>query len=194
MKRGKSWGNAEEARGNKNPAMPWGLRDENCILLNEDCQSWGLSLNMAEVSVNSFRTSLYLGCIVGIIKVALLKTPSESLMDVVMQVNEFEQWIHNEYTNFGSSPVLSLNSSRARTSISASRLRFLSFEASTLSRSSSLDGILLFISLCIWLFGGKDTHYFPFHQMFGGISRHFFRHVSISKSEYCYLQWASTLM
>ena len=44
---------------------------------------------MAEVSVNSFRTSLYLGCIVGIIKVALLKTPSESLMDVVMQVNEF---------------------------------------------------------------------------------------------------------
>ena len=104
---------------------------------------------MAEVSVNSFRTSLYLGCIVGIINVALLKTPSESLMDVVMQVNEFEQWIHNEYTNFGSSPVLSLNSSRARTSISASRLRFLSFEASTLSRSSSLDGILLFISLCI---------------------------------------------
>ena len=36
---GKSWGNAEEARGNKNPAEPWGLRDENCILLNEDCQS-----------------------------------------------------------------------------------------------------------------------------------------------------------
>ncbi len=45
---------------------------------------------MAEVSVNSFRTSLYLGCIVGIINVALLKTPSESLIDVVMQVNEFE--------------------------------------------------------------------------------------------------------
>ena len=39
MKRGKSWGNAEEARENKNPAKPWGLRDENCILLNEDCQS-----------------------------------------------------------------------------------------------------------------------------------------------------------
>ena len=29
----------------------------------------------------------------------------------------------------------------------------------------------------------KDTHYFPFHQMFGGFSRHFFRHVSISKSD-----------
>ena len=54
------------------------------------CQSRGLSRNMAEVSVNSFRTSLYLGCIVGIINVALLKTPSESLIDVVMQVNEFE--------------------------------------------------------------------------------------------------------
>ena len=27
---GKCWGYAEEARGNKNPAMPWGLRDENC--------------------------------------------------------------------------------------------------------------------------------------------------------------------
>ena len=26
---GESWGNAEEARGNKNPAEPWGLRDEN---------------------------------------------------------------------------------------------------------------------------------------------------------------------
>ena len=39
MMRGKSWGNAEEARGNKNPAMPWGLRDENSILLNVDCQS-----------------------------------------------------------------------------------------------------------------------------------------------------------
>ena len=39
MMRGKYWGNAEEARGNKNPAEPWGLRDENCILLNEDCQS-----------------------------------------------------------------------------------------------------------------------------------------------------------
>ena len=25
---GESWGNAEEARGNKNPAEPWGLRDE----------------------------------------------------------------------------------------------------------------------------------------------------------------------
>ena len=56
----------------------------------KSCQSWGLSLNMAEVSVNSFRTSLYLGCIVGIIKVALLKTPSESLIEVVMQVNELE--------------------------------------------------------------------------------------------------------
>ena len=110
---------------------------------------------MAEVSVNSFRTSLYLGCIVGIINVALLKTPSESLMDVVMQVNEFEQWIHNEYTNFGSSPVLSLNSSRARTSISASRLRFLSFEASTLSSSSSLDGISLLILFRILCFRGQ---------------------------------------
>ena len=39
MMRGKYWGNAEEARENKNPAKPWGLRDENCILLNEDCQS-----------------------------------------------------------------------------------------------------------------------------------------------------------
>ena len=29
----------------------------------------------------------------------------------------------------------------------------------------------------------KDSAKFPFHQMFGGISRHFFRHVSISKSE-----------
>ena len=26
---GESEGNAEEARGNKNPAEPWGLRDEN---------------------------------------------------------------------------------------------------------------------------------------------------------------------
>ena len=25
---GESWGNAEETRGNKNPAEPWGLRDE----------------------------------------------------------------------------------------------------------------------------------------------------------------------
>ena len=33
MMRGKYWGNAEEARENKNPAEPWGLRDENCILL-----------------------------------------------------------------------------------------------------------------------------------------------------------------
>ena len=36
---GEILGNAEEARGNKNPAMPWGLRDENCILRNVNCQS-----------------------------------------------------------------------------------------------------------------------------------------------------------
>ena len=30
--------------------------------------------------------------------------------------------------------------------------------------------------------GGKDTHYFPFHQMFGGFSRHF-RYVIKSKSD-----------
>ena len=32
----------------------------------------------------------------------------------------------------------------------------------------------------------KDTHYFPFHQMFGGFSRHF-RHVSISKNAYLFI-------
>ena len=43
---GKSWGNAEEARGNKNPAEPWGLRDENSILLNEDCQNLTLEYSL----------------------------------------------------------------------------------------------------------------------------------------------------
>ena len=43
---GESWGNAEEARGNKNPAMPWGLRDENSILLNEDCQNLTLEYSL----------------------------------------------------------------------------------------------------------------------------------------------------
>ena len=44
--RGKYWGNAEEARGNKNPAEPWGLRDENSILLNEDCQNLTLEYSL----------------------------------------------------------------------------------------------------------------------------------------------------
>ena len=50
---GKSWGNAEEAkenaeeaRGNKNPAKPWGLRDENSILLNEDYQNLTLEYSL----------------------------------------------------------------------------------------------------------------------------------------------------
>ena len=142
------WGETKIPQGASLAGRELYLADFTC------CQSQGLSRNMAEVSVNGNRILVYF---IG-----------WQLVDFV-----YIQWIHNEYTNFGSSPVLSLNSSRARTSISASRLRFLSFEASTLSRSSSLVGILLFISLCIWLFGSKDSAKFPFHQMFGGFSRHF---------------------
>ena len=32
--------------------------------------------------------------------------------------------------------------------------------------------------------GCKDSANFPFHQMFGGFSRHFFRHVSISRNAF----------
>ena len=35
--------------------------------------------------------------------------------------------------------------------------------------------------------GCKDSANFPFHQMFGGFSRHFFRHVSISKNAYQFI-------
>ena len=31
---------------NKNPAEPWGLRDENWILLNEDCQNLTLEYSL----------------------------------------------------------------------------------------------------------------------------------------------------
>ena len=37
------------------------------------------------------------------------------------------------------------------------------------------------------VFGCKDSANFPFHQMFGGFSRHFFRHVSISKNAYQFI-------
>ena len=43
---GNIWGYAEEARGNKNPAKPWGLRDENSILLNEDYQNLTLEYSL----------------------------------------------------------------------------------------------------------------------------------------------------
>ena len=43
---GKCWENAEETRGNKNPAKPWGLRDENSILLNEDYQNLTLEYSL----------------------------------------------------------------------------------------------------------------------------------------------------
>ena len=46
MMRGDILGNAEEARGNKNPAEPWGLRDENSILLNEDYQNLTLEYSL----------------------------------------------------------------------------------------------------------------------------------------------------
>ena len=36
---GEIFGDMRRKQGEKNPAKPWGLRDENCILLNEDCQS-----------------------------------------------------------------------------------------------------------------------------------------------------------
>ena len=43
---GKILGNAEGTRGNKNPAEPWGLRDENSILLNEDYQNLTLEYSL----------------------------------------------------------------------------------------------------------------------------------------------------
>ena len=43
---GESWGNAEEASGNKNPAGLAALRDENSILLNEDYQNLTLEYSL----------------------------------------------------------------------------------------------------------------------------------------------------
>ena len=70
----------------------------------------------------------------------------------------------------------SLNNSRARTSNSAIRWRFLALEASTLSRSSSLVN-WFFISIFSFfiLFGGKGTKKIWNRQIFGGISRLFVR-------------------